>query len=130
MSLGDIVAAQDTRFEYVDTPEWGGRVRIASLTGTERQTLVVAMRKDQKAHGDELAMVRFAFRVVVASLVDEDGQHVSDQDVAVEQLADKNMEPTQRVFDACRRLSGLGQEELEQRLDELKATPSASSPTD
>ena len=130
LRLDDIVAAQDTQYDFVDTPEWSGRVRIASLTGTERQALVTSMRADQKKLGDELALVRFAFRVVAASLVDEDGHHVPDQENAVGRLADKNMAPVQRVFDACRKLSGLGQEELDERLEDLKGTPSASSPTD
>lgn len=130
LSLEDIVAAQDTRYEYVETPEWGGQVRIASLTGIERQSIVSALRKDAKTLGEETALVRLAFRVVAASLVDERGRHLPDQESALEKLAGKSMDPLQRIFDACRRLSGFGQEELDRRVEDLKPHLSASSSTD
>ena len=126
----EIVAAQDIQYDTVPTPEWGGQVRIASMNGSDRQKLVQSMRADQKAHGEEIALLRFAFRVVAASIVDEKGRHIADQEEAFEKLAEKNMAPVQRVFDACRRLSGLGQDELDSRLEDLKENPSASSLTD
>jgi hypothetical protein len=136
LSLDDIAQAPDTRYEYVDDPEWGGRVRVASLDGRSRQAVFMGVRSDIKKLGQDAADIRLAYWVVAASLVDDAGERlieVRDPGAvapAIAMLESRNAAALQRTYDVCRRLSGLGDDEVDDRSEELKATPSASSPTD
>lgn len=130
LSLDDILAAHDIVTEDVEVPEWGGTVRVISLTGEERNRIGAAM----KAHAaglasEDEAVIYFQVRVVAASLVNERDERIVKPAQALV-LARKSAAALQRVWNVCARLSGLGEDEVQRRTDDLKATPSASSGTD
>lgn len=130
LSLDDILAADDIQAEYVDVPEWGGRVRVVSLTGEERGKVFAAIRLHGKQiKDDDEAMALFYARIIAASLIDETGKHIAGQSKA-EALTKKNAAALNRVYRVCARLSGISDEDAEKAKDDLKANPSASSGTD
>jgi hypothetical protein len=129
LSLDDILAAQDIKTEYVDVPEWGGKVKVVGLTGAERNKLTRSLAEDSRAIGEDEANALWQVRIVAASLIDEDGKHIAGQsDVA--KLARKSLAALIRVYNACARLSGIGGGAIEKAAEELKANPSASSGID
>jgi hypothetical protein len=129
-SIDDLLAIEDRQYEYVTVPEWQSRmVRVRSLTGEERNKVGSLVRLDTKKLGEEAAAVKFQSRVIAASLVNDDGQLIAGQDFA-DKIAQKNGAALSRIYAACARLSGLGEDETEKATDELKAIPSASSGTD
>lgn len=115
LSLDAILAASDIEFDYVDVPEWGGTVRVRSLTGAERDKIV---RSDMEQKGPA-----FYARVIAASLVDDEGNNIGDSTTAAA-LVKKNAGALHRVWKACQRLSGMGEEAVERAKDDLKTLPS------
>jgi hypothetical protein len=122
LTLDDILGADDIRTEYVEVPEWGGTVRLRSLTGLERDRIVNASQKDENGPA-------FYARVVAASLIDDDGKNIADPSAAAK-LVKKNAGALFRVWKACARLSGIGDDALDQAEQELKGVPTADSPGD
>ncbi|MCP2339161.1 hypothetical protein [Actinomadura rupiterrae] len=115
MSLLDkaaILAAEDRRYEVVDVPEWGGQVRVRSLSGAERdefegKTLI-------QAGGQQRVNARnLRARLVAITVVDSDGQLVFEP-ADVIKLGSKSASALQRVFDAAQRLSGLSESDVEE----------------
>lgn len=122
-----ILGADDIRYEYVDVPEWGGTVRVRSLTGSERDEYDAeswAMTNGGKdAKG---ALTDFRVRRVARAIVDEDGAPLfSARDIAA--LGRKNGMVIDRLDDAISRLSGMDTEAVKAALEALKAAPSEGS---
>lgn len=121
MSLADVLGAQDVTFETVRVPEWGGSVRVRSLTGAERDKIVRADKPDGPA---------FYARVIAASLVDDEGENIGLDAGVPRQLAAKNAGALLRVWRVCQRLSGMGDNAVEEASEELKTVPNDDTPGD
>lgn len=129
LSAADILAAEDLESEYVEVPEWGGVVKVRCLTGSERARIGALMARDTKRSSEEDALASFTMRIVAASLVDEEGVNLFSQK-DVQALGAKSAAVLARVYDVCRRLSGIGDEAAEEAEQALKATPSDDEPGD
>lgn len=130
LTFDEIVAANDIQYDYVEVPEWGGRLRVKSLTGEERSKVFAAIRAHGKQiHDDDEAASIFYARVIAASAVDEDDKLVIGQKNALA-LTKKNAAALTRVFKVCARLSGLGDDEIEKAKEDLKRTPSDDTGSD
>lgn len=129
-SLDDILAIEDKRYEWVDVPEWGKRIRLVSLDGLARNRIATATRAHAKKLGsDDEADVYFQARIIVESMVNEVGDHIADQSQAPA-LMHKNGGALTRLYRVCSRLSGLGDEQVEAITEDLKGTPSGVTGSD
>lgn len=108
-----ILAAEDDQFDTVAVPEWGGTVRIRSLTGTERDRFEAEIA----GNGKKLKLENVRAKFVAKSVVDAKGNLVfSNAQVAA--LGRKNAAVLNRVFEACQKLSGLTDEDVDELLGE------------
>ena len=123
-----ILQADDLLWEDVEVPEWGGTVRVRGLTGAERDAFEAEMveRKGKKLRMD---MQNFRARLVVRSVVDEDGKRLfTDRDAA--SLGDKSAAALQRVFDVAQRLSGLSEQDVAELVGNFDEGQSDDSTSD
>jgi len=88
----DILQCIDERFRDVSVPEWGGTVRVRSLTGGQRSVLL-SMTKDATPED-------WIERLVAACVCDENGDPIFTQE-DVRELKQKNSAALNRVFDAA-----------------------------
>ncbi|MDT0305061.1 hypothetical protein [Streptomonospora wellingtoniae] len=113
LSRDQILGADDAQYDHVDVPEWGGRVRIRSLTGTERDKFESEIAGNTK----RLKLDNVRAKFVAKSVVDAQGNQVfSTADVAA--LGRKNAAVLNRVFEACQKLSGLTDDDVDELLGE------------
>jgi len=127
LSRDAILAADDREYEVVPCPEWGGEVRLRSLTGAERdayeQSLVQTRGKSR-----EMNLRNARAKLVALCAVDENGNRLfSDQDVAA--LGRKNAKPLDRLFDVARRLSGLSEDDVDRLTEDFDDAQSDASTT-
>lgn len=121
LSKEGILGAPDVRFEDVEVPEWGGAVRIKSLSARERDAWEIAAMPDmtgvdlrdkdllEKMKG-RIENVRA--RLVACTAVGEDGALLfTAEDVA--KLGDKNSMVLDRLFQVAQRLNGIGEANTE-----------------
>lgn len=105
LSKAAILAATDLVTEDVDVPEWGGTVRVRTMTGTQRDAFGAAIAADQKANGDKPSS--FSAALVAACLIGEDGEPLfSGDDITA--LAGKSAAALERVAKVAGRLNGIG----------------------
>lgn len=122
-----IFSADDRRYEVVDIPEWGGKLRLKSITGVERDAYE---KKSLIRKGDqqEVNIMNLRARLVVMCAVDEHGAPVfGPNDVMT--LSSKGAAPLARAFEACQRLCGFTDEdvkELEEGFDSAQSEVSIS----
>lgn len=125
MSLKDrILAADDIGFEDVDVPEWGEKVRVRGLSGTQRDAYEARSLALKRAQGDnvdvELKLQDFRSRMLVHCLHDPDDDSLifSLDDAA--SLGGKSGAVIDRLFDIARNLSGMGNESKGEAAENLE----------
>ena len=105
-----ILGAVDLRPEDVEVPEWGGAVRVSTLTGAARNAWEQSLVSGVKAGSVNLNNA--TARLVAACVVDERGERMfSDADA--EALGRKSAAALERVAKVAQRLNGLTRDEFE-----------------
>lgn len=108
----EILAAQDIQFEDVAVPEWGGTVRVKSLTGSDRDALEQTMLEG-KGKDAMVNLANFRAKLCARSMVDEAGKLIF-RDLDIVDLGRKSAAALGRVFDVASRLSGFSQTDIEE----------------
>jgi hypothetical protein len=105
LSKDAILSADDAKVETVSVPEWGGDVCVRGLKGFERD------RFDQwgSEARDKKDLTHWRAKLVSLCLCDESGKSLDFSVDEMVSLSGKCAEPLNRVFEVCRRLSGLTQ---------------------
>ena len=96
-SADAILQAEDFVFDEVDCPEWGGTVRIRSLSGAQRVTL----KKAVDAGRDDIDET-----LCVMAIVDQDGNRILHQQQIAE-LGKKNTSVITRIAMKVLEISGM-----------------------
>jgi len=128
LSRDAILAAEDRSFEEVPCPEWGGTVRLRSITGAQRDSYEQSLVQ-QRGNSRQMNMRNARAKLIVLCAVDENGSPLfTEQDVAA--LSRKNAKPLDRLFDACRRLTGLSDDDVDKLTEDFGATQGDDFGTD
>ena len=121
-----ILGAPDRKTEDVEVPEWGGTVRVRSLSGSERDAYeagIVQLRGDGSR---KFTLENARARLVSLALCGEDGERLfSDADIV--ELGKKSAAALERVFDKARHLSGLSEDDVEELAQGFESAPSGGS---
>ena len=123
-----ILDLPDLTSEEVEVPEWGFRLRVRSLTGTERDAFEASLLQT-RGKDREINLRNMRAKLVAQSVRKADDSRVFS-DAQVEALGRKNAAALQRVFRAAQKLSGLAEDEVEELTRELGEDPSVGSGSD
>ena len=123
-----ILDLSDLVDETVDVPEWGVRLRVRSLTGTERDAFEASLLEN-RGKSREVNLRNMRAKLVAASVRKADDSRVFS-DTQVEALGRKNAAALQRVFRVAQRLSGLAEDEVDELTAALGEDPSVGSGSD
>ncbi len=106
-----ILQANDLPTRDEPVPEWGGTVRVRTLTGTEREAFSAELAEATRNGGAANAQ-GFTTRLCAWCLVGEDGQRLFTAD-DVRALANKSSVALERVAAAAMALNGMGARAVE-----------------
>ena len=123
-----VLDLRDLQDELVDVPEWGYRLRVRSLTGTERDAFEISLLEN-RGKSREVNLSNMRAKLVAASVRKTDDGRVFT-DGQVEALGKKNAAALQRVFRVAQRLSGLAEDEVDELTAALGEDPSVGSGSD
>jgi len=104
LSKDQILGAVDFKYEEIEVPEWGGSVRLRGLSAAERDEFEASVGVTQD-------LTNMRARLVVNCLIDEDGNRLFKNSEA-KALGEKNATVMNRLFDKCRELSGMTDDDL------------------
>ena len=118
LSRDAILAAVDSAVQEVDVPEWGGKVLVRVLSGTERD----AMEAEVTGNGGKLRP-NFRGRFAALVLADPDGKRIfTDADAVT--LGKKAASALSRIMDAALALNRIGAGEVTAALGESEGVQS------
>lgn len=113
-----ILAAEDLPTRIVPVPEWGGDVRVRSLTLKEREAYEVEKFRTKGEHSTA--------SLIVACVVDDQGRRLfGPDDLAA--LEAKSNAGAQRVFFAAYELNGFGLDAIRSAEKNSASGPAAAS---
>ena len=127
LSADQILAADDRKYEDVPVPEWGGTVRLRSLSGAERDEFENGLQ--QQVGNKQVVNARNArAKLIALCAVDEQGQLLFSK-AQVIKLGSKSSLALQRLYDVACRMNGFTEEdmkELTENFGEGQSGPSIS----
>jgi len=128
LTRDEIVDVDDTEYAVVACPEWGGDVRLKSIKGSQRdayeQSLIV-----EKSGSRQMNLRNARAKLIVLCAVDEQGRLLFTPD-DLNALGRKNAKPLDRLFDKCRALAGLSEEDVEELTKDFGAARSDEDTSD
>lgn len=122
-----IFGIQDIAIEKVEVPEWEGHVFVKGLTGAERDKFEASI---MTVRGKERTVDMSNIRAKLASLTicDDAGVRMfSEGDIQM--LGEKSASSLQRIFEVAQKLSRIGDDDLKELAEGLRANPLDNSPT-
>jgi hypothetical protein len=112
LTKDQILNSSDIEYREIDVPEWGGSVRIAAMSGAERDSFEAGML-DKKGKSDPKRLLNFRARFIASCIVDADGKRLFTAGDVIA-LGKKSAAPISRVFDECRELNGMTEADIEE----------------
>ena len=107
-----ILGADDLKHEIVEVTDWGGEVKVRTMTGTERDRFESSLLSEKGGNVTK-NMDNLRAKLVVQCVVGEDGKRLfTDKDI--EALGKKSAKAIDKVFSVAQRLNGIGTDEVEE----------------
>lgn len=128
LSRDDILKADDRKTEVVPVPEWGGDVRLRTLSGAERDAFE-ASTVEVRGGKQRQNFKNLRARLVALCLVDEDNRRMfTSGDVA--KLGEKSSAALDRLFTKCQEMNGLSDGDVEELTEGFDSDPDEDSDSD
>lgn len=119
-----ILGVNDLKHEDVHVPQWGGSVRVRTMTGLERDEFRTAISQGEGAGGTPVG--KFSAALLAACIVDESGARLfSADDMAA--LQKKSAASLDAPAAVAMRLNGLGGGAVEAAVKNSESGQSADS---
>jgi len=121
LTKDQILKADDSTYDDVEIPEWGGTVRLKSFSGTKRTELYKQIEGRDKDGVKVDDALKFQLTLVAASIVNDKGEiQFSQEDV--QYLAEKSSGVLDKLAEKCMRLNGLGAalDDIKENLEEAQ----------
>jgi hypothetical protein len=120
-----ILNVNDIKIQEVDVPEWGGKVLVKTLSGSERDSFEASIVTGIGANA-KMSTENIRAKLVVRSIVGEDGKRFfSDSDAEI--LSKKSAAALDRIFAVASKLSGVGDDEIKDLVKNSEANQDAVS---
>jgi hypothetical protein len=123
-----ILTVDDSKFEDVPVPEWGGTVRVKAISGTDRDAFEAAM-VEMKGSDITLKQENTRARFVSMTIVDCEGNLImTPADVVA--LGKKSAAALSRVYDVGQKLSRISDKDIKELVknsDGVRTDASSSS---
>lgn len=124
-----IKAIQDLKVETVLVPEWGGEVSVRGFTGLERDAF--EQKCLEQGSGTAKQNIKgLKLRMVMETVCTEDGTALLFKEEDRGWLAEKSAAAIDRIFQVAKRLSGMGDEEVEKLAENSSAGRKDASGSD
>lgn len=137
----------DTQYHEVSVPEWGGKVRLASLTADLLIRWSQQNQEFEEEHKTEIEKAKtnkgkmpndrtVGYRLLIASLVNEKGERIglaedglTPKPDLVAKFQKRNPVATARLIQKVYAMNGMGKEDVAERKNDSSEVASTSSPT-
>lgn len=108
LSKSDILGRQDLKTEIVEVPEWGGSVKVSTMSGFARDRF----EADIAQVNGKINTKNIRAKLAIATIVDEHNKPLFDEK-DIEALGNKSCAALDRVFAVAQKLNLISDKEVE-----------------
>ena len=108
LSKKDILGKDDLKVEIVEVPEWGGSIRVSTMSAFARDRFEANIAKQ----GGGIDTHNIRAKLAIATIVDEENKPLFNES-DIEKLGNKSCAALDRVFAAAQRLNLITDKEVE-----------------
>lgn len=133
LTKDQILNASTRTYEYVNVPEWGGPIRLRSLTGKERDDFETSVQDDGPRRGGRKGKgntANFRARLIALCAVDDDGEPLFSNRYEVSLLGEQSAKALQTVFDVCAAMNGFTDEDVASMVEDFEPEDGEASTSD
>ena len=127
LKRADILKVQDIKIELVHVPEWEGDVYVKGMTGIERDAFEASIVQ-MRGKGSRVDMTNIRAKLAAQTICDENGEKLFT-DADIKELGKKSASALQRVFEVAQKLSGIGDDAIQELTEGLQENPLDGSPS-
>lgn len=120
LSIEEVTAVEDITYDVIDIPEWGGKIRIGSITAEDMMEWVESNEGEARRTA--------GLRLIVKSLVDEEGNRIGAPNL-LQVLKKKNNAVCTRIVERILKLNQLNPKASEELKNASSEAPTGASPT-
>jgi hypothetical protein len=120
-----ILNVNDIKTEEVEIPEWGGKVLVKAMNGTERDSFEASIVKGTGKDA-QVDMDNIRAKLVVRTIVGDDNKRLFN-DSDAELLSKKCASALDKVFSVAQKLSGIGEQDLKDMVKNSETDPKEDS---
>lgn len=121
LTAEQILSADDFRYAEVDVPEWGGTVRVRTMSAKQRDALNQMFKNRGEVESTEF--------MLLMCVVDENGNRVLKRE-HLDMLKEKSVAPINRIVKAISDLMGTSSDAVESAEKNYAATMTEDLPID
>jgi len=123
-----ILAKEDIETRTVNVPEWGGEVTVRGMTGRQRDIWEASMTEMRgKKYVPNLADARA--KLIAYCVIDPDTGLLMFTYGDIEQLSQKSAAALDRIYEVAAELSGVGEKDLEELIENFGSQNGSGSST-
>jgi hypothetical protein len=127
LTRDQIIEADDTKYDIVSCPEWGGDVRLKSISGTKRDNYEASLI-DERGPSRKMNLRNARAKLIILTACDETGRPLfTTEDLRA--LGAKNAAPLDRLFDAAQKLTGMSKDDVEKLTENFDETDDEGEPS-
>ena len=113
LTRDQILGADDLPSEEVEVPEWGGSVKIRTMTGSERDAFEASLLGTGSKKDKQKVMLDIRAKFASLVIVDKDNKRLfTAKDI--KDLGSKSASALDRVLTVGQRLNGLSSDDVEE----------------
>lgn len=112
LSKDQILNANDYEYEDIEVKEWGGTVRVRTMSGTERDNFEASVF-ESKGKDTKVNFKNFRAKLCAMTIVNEENMRMFT-DSEVDDLGKKSAKALDKVFNVAQKLNGIGAKEVEE----------------
>ena len=125
LSRDDILTAKDIQTEVVSVPEWKGKVRVRGLNAAQRDKYQISLLQEP-GKSIKLALDNATSKLVSLCVVEGKGKRLFSQ-ADIVKLSKKSGAALNRIYTVAQRLSGLGEDDIRELIENFTEGQSESS---
>lgn len=119
LTKDQILAVDDLRYETVEVPEWGGVVRLRTMTGAERNRFEARIVSQSRGSGSAVKVDHKGLKALLLSMtmVDEKGSpFFASEEEAEKCFAERSGTVQHLLFEKAADLNGLGADAVTRKM--------------
>jgi len=110
LNKDQILKADDLPFKDIAVPEWGGDVRVSTMTAADRDAFEASIYETDSAGKVNINRKNFRANLLSRAITDDKGLRLFTEK-EIDLLGKKSAKAIQRLFDAAQDLNGISKAE-------------------